>query len=210
MLGFVGAAIVAGVGLWVREKRDVRFGNVLLALSLAIVHVDAWAAGPYLHVISTVTALTIAALAFAALAALALTSDERTLFAIGFAGAMAAPFVTASEPGSVVMLLTYGWVVIALGLFAIRERGWEPVLWLTVVAAAFYVLAAAEGPSGAGPQLAGRRTRRWSSPSPASRPRSSSRATHCAPLALAFLSPRLPRDARLRDACAHARGWRLR
>ena len=148
VLGFIGAGIVAGFGLWVREKRDVRFGNVLLALSLAIVHVDAWAAGPHLQVISTFTALSIAAAALAALAALALTSEERTLFAIGFAGALAAPFVTAREPGSVVMLLTYGWVVIALSLFAIRERGWRPVLWLTVVGAAFYIVAAVEMPAG--------------------------------------------------------------
>ena len=48
---------------------------------------------------------------------------------------MLAPFVTASEPGSVVLLLTYGWVVIALSLFAIRERGWAAVLWLTVAGA---------------------------------------------------------------------------
>lgn len=146
VLGFIGAMIVAGVGLWVREKRDVRFGNVLLALSLAIVHVDAWAAGPHLQVLSTLIALTIAALASAALAALALTSEERTLFAIGFAGALLAPFVTAREPGSVVALLTYGWVVIALSLFAIRERGWRPVLWLTVIGATVYVLAAAAAP----------------------------------------------------------------
>jgi uncharacterized membrane protein len=146
VLGFVGAGIVAAIGLWVREKRDVRFGNVLLALALAIVHVDSWAAGPYLQVISTVAALSIAALASAALAALALTSEERTLFAIGFAGAMLAPFVTAREPGSVVQLLTYGWVVIALSLFAIRERGWVPVLWLTVAGALVYVVAAAAGP----------------------------------------------------------------
>jgi uncharacterized membrane protein len=146
ILGYVGAAIVACAGVWVREKRDVRFGNVLLALALAIVHVDSWAAGPYLQVISTVAALTIAALASAALATLALTSEERTLFAIGFAGALLAPFVTAREPGSVVLLLTYGWVVIALGLFAIRERGWRPVLWLTVIGAAVYVVAAAAGP----------------------------------------------------------------
>ena len=149
VLGFVGAGIVAAVGLWVREKRDVRFGNVLLALALAIAHVDSWAAGPYLQVISTVAALTIAALASAALAALALTSEERTLFAIGFAGAMLAPFVTAREPGSVVQLLTYGWVVIALSLFAIRERGWVPVLWLTVASALVYVVAAAAGPHNA-------------------------------------------------------------
>jgi uncharacterized membrane protein len=146
VLGFVGALIVAVVGVWVREKRDVRFGNVLLALALAIVHVDSWAAGPYLQVISTVSALTIAALASAALAALALTSEERTLFAIGFAGALIAPFVTAREPGSVVLLLTYGWVVIALSLFAIRERGWRAVLWLTVIGAAVYVIVAAAGP----------------------------------------------------------------
>lgn len=142
ILGFIAAGIVAAFGLWVRNKRDVRFGNVLLALSLAIVHVDAWAAGPYLHVLNTVAALSIAAIASAALAALALTSEERTLFAVGFAGALAAPFVTASEPGSIVMLLTYGWVVIALSLFAIREKGWEPVLWLTLIGATLYVLAA--------------------------------------------------------------------
>ncbi|MDQ2768530.1 MAG: DUF2339 domain-containing protein, partial [Gemmatimonadota bacterium] len=147
-LGFIGAGIVAAFGLWVRDKRDVRFGNVLLALSLAIVHVDAWAAGPHLQVLSTFTALTIAAAASAALAALALTTEERTLFAIGFAGALAAPFVTAREPGSVVMLLTYGWVVIALGLFAIRERGWRPVLWLTVIGASVYIIAAVAMPSG--------------------------------------------------------------
>ena len=148
VLGFIGAGIVAAVGLWVRDKRDVRFGNVLLALSLAIVHVDAWAAGPHLQVITTLTALAIAAAASAALAALALTSEERTLFAVGFAGALAAPFVTAREPGSVVMLLIYGWVVIALSLFAIRERGWRPVLWLTVIGAAVYVIAAVAMRSG--------------------------------------------------------------
>ena len=148
VLGFIGAGIVAGVGLWIRDKRDVRFGNVLLALSLAIVHVDAWAAGPYLGVLSTLTALTIAAAASAALAALALTSDELTLFAIGFAGALVAPFVTAKEPGSVVMLLTYGWVVIALSLIAIREREWQSILWLPVIGAALYIAAAVEMPSG--------------------------------------------------------------
>jgi uncharacterized membrane protein len=147
ILGFIGAGIVAGVGLWVRDKRDVRFGNVLLALALAIVHVDAWAAGPHLQVLSTVSALAIAATASALLAGLALTSEERTLFAIGFAGALLAPFITAREPGSVVMLLTYAWVVIAISLFAIREKGWRPVLWLTVIGAAAYVVAAvAAGP----------------------------------------------------------------
>ena len=149
ILGFIGAGIVAGVGLWVREKRDVRFGNVLLALSLAIVHVDAWAVGPHLQVLTTVAALAIAASASAALAALALTSEERTLFAIGFGGALLAPFITAREPGSVVMLLSYGWVVIAVSLFAIREKGWRPVLWLTVIGAAAYIIAAAAAGPGA-------------------------------------------------------------
>ncbi|MEO7038910.1 MAG: DUF2339 domain-containing protein [Gemmatimonadaceae bacterium] len=147
ILGFIGAGIVAALGLWVRDKRDVRFGNVLLALSLAIVHVDAWAAGPHLGVLSTFAALAIAATASVALAALALTSEERTLFAVGFAGALIAPFVTAREPGSIVLLLTYGWFVIAASLFAIRERGWSAVLWLAVLGATGYVLAAvASGP----------------------------------------------------------------
>jgi uncharacterized membrane protein len=146
VLGFIGAAIVVGIGVWVRERHDVRFGNLLLALALAIVHLDAWAAGPHLHVLRPVAALAIAAVASFALAALALTSEERTLFVIGFAGALIAPFVTASEPGSVVLLLSYGWVVIATGIFAIRERGWRPVLWLTVAGAAMYVVASSEGP----------------------------------------------------------------
>ncbi len=47
------------------------------------------------------------------------------------------------------MLLTYGWVVIAICLFAIREKGWRPLLWLTVIGAAAYVLAAVEAGPGA-------------------------------------------------------------
>ena len=180
ILGFIGAGAVAVVGLWIREKRDVRFGNVLLALSLAIVHVDAWAAGPYLHVLSTIAAFAIAAGASAALAALALTSEERTLFAIGFAGALIAPFVTASEPGSIVMLLTYGWVVIALSLFAIREKGWEPVLWLAAIGAAFYVYWRYM-PASAPITVGWPRMRQWFSPSPALARPSCSRARRCAP-----------------------------
>ncbi|MDP9265762.1 MAG: DUF2339 domain-containing protein [Chloroflexota bacterium] len=150
ILGFIAAGIVAGVGVWVRDRHDARFGNVLLALALAIVHVDAWAAGPRLHVLSPVGALAIAAAASAALAALALTADARTLFVVGFAGALAAPFVTSSKPGNVILLLSYGWVVIATGIFAIRERGWRLILWLTVLGGIVYVAAAESVPHASG------------------------------------------------------------
>jgi hypothetical protein len=51
VLGALGAATVAGIGWWLRSRGTVLFGNTLLALALALLHLDLWAAGPRLHVL---------------------------------------------------------------------------------------------------------------------------------------------------------------
>ena len=61
ILGALGAAVVGAVGWRLRTRGSMRFGNTLLALALALVHVDAWGAGPYLGLVSSPVALSIAA-----------------------------------------------------------------------------------------------------------------------------------------------------
>src|SRR5512133_649856 len=56
-MGALAAICVAGAGLHFRRKGELRYGNVLLALSLAIVDVVAWGAGPQLHLVPTGVAL---------------------------------------------------------------------------------------------------------------------------------------------------------
>src|ERR671929_371501 len=129
-------AVVPAVGYRLRAHGAVPYGNVLLALALAIVHVDAWAAGPRLQIIPPVLALGIAAVASIALAALALSSREELLFSVGLGGALLAPFVTSSGRSNVVLLLSYGWLVIASGLFALRGHEWRISARLTAVGCA--------------------------------------------------------------------------
>ena len=43
-LGGAAALALTALGLWMRVKRSARYGNALLAIALAIVHLDAWAA----------------------------------------------------------------------------------------------------------------------------------------------------------------------
>ncbi len=62
-LGALVAAALAGVGWRLRMRGSTRFGSILLALALAVVHVDAWGAGPYLHLVPPAVALGIAAAA---------------------------------------------------------------------------------------------------------------------------------------------------
>lgn len=52
LLGALGAVVLAGFGWRLRTRNARTFGNVLIAPALAVVHVDAWGAGPYLGVIS--------------------------------------------------------------------------------------------------------------------------------------------------------------
>ena len=147
-LGAALALATAATGAWLRQRGTVRFGNTLLGLALAIVHVDAWGAGPNLGIVPPAVALAVAAVASIALAVLAWRSDEETLFCVGAGGALLAPFVTGGGSGQAVVLLTYGWVVTATALAALRARRWPLAAQLLTLAIAVYTaagLAAADG-----------------------------------------------------------------
>src|ERR1035437_5697780 len=75
-LGALLALVIAGTGWWLRARGSRRFGNVLLALSLAVIHVVAWGAGPRLGLVPSSVSLGVAAAAALALAALALLENE--------------------------------------------------------------------------------------------------------------------------------------
>jgi uncharacterized membrane protein len=141
-LGALAAAAVAVVGWRLRSRGSIRFGSTLLALALALVHVDAWGAGPYLRLVPSPVALGIAALASAALAVLAWFGDEEALFSVGVGGALIAPFVTAREPGVALALLVYGYIVLASGLAALRGRSWRTAVIVTTAGCWLYVTTA--------------------------------------------------------------------
>ncbi len=137
ILGALLAGVVAAVGWRLRRGDSPRFGSVLLALSLAIMHVVCWGAGPLLHLIPDVAALGVAAAASAGLAVLALREEDQSLFNVGFGGALLAPFVTSAETGDPVLLLLYGAIVLGAGMRAMRARVWSKtpfVLGLGVMA----------------------------------------------------------------------------
>lgn len=148
-LGAALAALFASLGWWlrVRDRGSARrYGNTVLGLALAIVHVDAWGAGPYLGVVSSTVALAVAAAASAALAALAFASGEQALFAVGLGGALLAPFVTSTGGGSVAALLGYGLVVsvgacAALGSAASRGARWTLARSIAGAGGALYAAA---------------------------------------------------------------------
>ena len=137
-LGALGAlAFVAG-GFALRKRGEKKFGNVLLALALAITHTVAWGAGPKLHIIDEHLALGVAALASIALAVLALADEDETLFVVGIGGALLAPFVTASGRASGPLTLVYGWMVITAGLFAMRGHAWKVATRMMTFAGVLY------------------------------------------------------------------------
>jgi uncharacterized membrane protein len=138
VLGAVAALLVAALGVWLRRRGTRRFGNVLLALALAIVHVVAWGAGPALHVVPAWVALLVTTAASGALAVLAWREEEEALFAVGVGGALLAPFVTSEARGAAPQLLAYGWVVIATAVAALRDRPWTLVRRFLVLGAGSY------------------------------------------------------------------------
>ncbi len=142
VLGALGAATVGGIGWWLRARGTARFGNTLLALSFALLHLDLWAAGPRLHVIPSSMALVIVALASVALAMLALRTAEESLFCVGLGGALLAPFVTSTGGGSAAMLAAFGWVVIAGAIAAISTRRWRIAIVITGAGCFVYAMAA--------------------------------------------------------------------
>jgi hypothetical protein len=141
-LGALGAAVVAVIGWRLRTRGSMRFGSTLLALALALVHVDAWGAGPYLQIVSSPIALSVAAAASVALAVLAWVNDEEALFSVGVGGALVAPFVTSKESGSVLALLIYGYVVLSCGLAALRGRAWRTAVIVVTLGCWLYVATA--------------------------------------------------------------------
>jgi hypothetical protein len=125
-LGAIGAGVLGLAGWRMRGglagsgvAGSRRFGDVLLALALAAVHVDAWGAGPALGLLSATAALGIAALASAALALLAWRERDQALFVVGVGGALVAPFVTGVDVGSREVLAVYGWLVLSAGVVAL-------------------------------------------------------------------------------------------
>jgi uncharacterized membrane protein len=142
LLGALAAAVVAAVGWRLRSRGSMRFGSTLLALALALVHVDAWGAGPYLGLVPSPVALGVAAMASAALAVLAWFGEEEALFSVGVGGAVIAPFVTARESGAALSLLAYGFVVLASGLAALRGRTWRTALIVVTAGGWLYVATA--------------------------------------------------------------------
>jgi hypothetical protein len=123
VFGVLFAAALAFVGLRLRRRGEPRFGNILLALSLATIHVVAWALGPGLRLAPVTIALVVAAAASAALCVFAIRESDDDLLAVGFGGAYVAPFVTgdgARDPD--VWLAAYGLIVFAAGVLATKGR----------------------------------------------------------------------------------------
>ena len=148
-IGLVIAAVLAVAGWRVRRGDSPRFGNALLALALAVVHVVSWGAGPRLHLISVPAVLGLAALASAALAALAWREDDQVLFNVGFGGALLAPFVTSDGGGHAVMLLSYGFVVLGAGIASLGQRSWPRAPMVAVLGIIVYAATGASLASGA-------------------------------------------------------------
>ncbi|MCC6407050.1 MAG: DUF2339 domain-containing protein [Planctomycetes bacterium] len=137
------AALIAFVGVRLRRRGTVRFGNLLLALALAVVHLDCWAAGPLLGLVPSSLALGIAALASLVLAGLALREQRLALFNVGFGAALLAPFVTSAGGGDPVVLLAYGLIVLAAGTLALRGPGWSHLPWVPMLGVGVYTIVAA-------------------------------------------------------------------
>jgi hypothetical protein len=137
-LGALLAAALAIGGWRLRRTGTLRFGNALLGLALAVVHVDAWGAGPRLHLIPDTVALTVAAAASAALSVFAQFEAEESLFAVGVGGALLAPFVTVSGDPHIIALLTYGYAVITIAMVALQDADWIIAVRLLTVGCALY------------------------------------------------------------------------
>ncbi|CAN5778067.1 hypothetical protein BH11GEM1_BH11GEM1_31560 [soil metagenome] len=154
--GLIVAALLAAAGLVFRQRGDVRYGGVLLAVSLAVIDLVAWGAGPRFHIVSTVTALSAVDLVAVLLAALALHDDSEFVFSVAVAGALSAPFVTSDGGGTALALLLYGGSVMAGALRAVRDPEWWRAFAVLVAGALVYSLAAASMPASAawyGPYL---------------------------------------------------------
>jgi uncharacterized membrane protein len=140
-LGALGAVAVAVFGEVLRRRGARSYGNSLLALALALVHLVAWGAGPSLGVVPTGAALSVAVAASLALALLAVHEEEQLLFVVGVLGSLVAPFTFAGPEGSLLALLGYGAALRIAGMQVLRGRAWPWAERLLAMGASAYVLA---------------------------------------------------------------------
>lgn len=147
VLGYLVAIGFAIGGVRLRMRGTREFGNVLLAMALAVTHLVCWSAGPLLHVLPSSVALAIGFLASVVLAEFALRHEEEALCAIGFGGAAIAPFITSDGSNNVIALAIYGLIVVALSAAALRDRAWRIALGVTMGSFAVYVLVLASARS---------------------------------------------------------------
>jgi len=132
---------MAGAGWRLRARGSRGFGDALVGLSLAIVHVVAWGAGPRLGLIPPWAALGIAVAASTGLAAFALAEKEELLFAVGLGGALIAPFVMATGEPDFGVLAAYGLVVLATAVRVIGGHAWWKATGLVLFGTVVYTAA---------------------------------------------------------------------
>ncbi len=134
------AAMALGVAGWRLRPRERTYGNALLGIALAIVHLCAWGAGPTLGLVPAPVALALATLASAALAVYAHREDDEVLWCLGFGGAAIAPFVTSRGEGQAIVLAGYGTLVMIAGAYSLGERQWRAAHRVALLTAAWYTI----------------------------------------------------------------------
>src|SRR5512146_247078 len=132
----VGLAFAVAIGVWgIRLRRTERsFGSSLLGLSLVVVLVCAYAAGPGLAVVPEWFAFAGAMAVSWALAIFARTEDDEPLWCVAFAGAAITPFVTSSGKGKLYGRVAYAASVLIAACFAVGARPWV-IAWRLFYAA---------------------------------------------------------------------------
>jgi hypothetical protein len=145
-LGALTALALGVTGLWFRARGEVRYGDVLLAIALAIVDLVAWGAGPRLGLVSPSVALLVVVVVAVGIATLALRDENEFLFIVAVGGALSAPFVTWAEPATTRLLLAYGATVVLGAILAVRDARWTRAAIVLVAAATAYALTAAALP----------------------------------------------------------------
>lgn len=151
VFGYAVAAGIAFAGLRIRLRGTRDFGNFLLAMALGVVHLVCWRAGPILHVIPSFLALGIGFLASVMLAEFALRHEEEALCAIGFGGAILAPFIAGDSHGNRIALAVYGVVVVALAAAALGARPWKIARGVAMWGVIIFTLGSGTGAAASSP-----------------------------------------------------------
>ena len=140
----VGLLFAAGIAAWGfrLRGRERSFGSSLLGLSLVVVLVCAYAAGPGLAVVPEWLAFGGAIAMSWALAIFARHENDEPLWCVAFSGAAIAPFVTSSGKGNIYGLSVYAASVLIAACYAIGPRPWN-VAWRVFFSAATLLVSTA-------------------------------------------------------------------